>query len=219
MRGARRDVRALPAPLPEGETILWQGAPVWRSLYRVAFHVRGLALYFAAMLLLRAAFEWAEGHGVAGAAVAAAWLLPLAAACLALLALIAWLSARATWYTITNRRVIMRIGIVLEVTFNFPFKVIESAGLRLHRDGTGDIALRFVDGEQIAYAHLWPHARPWHFKRTEPMLRCVADGTGVATLLARAIATHTGGSALPVASVAADPARDHAATGALGAAG
>jgi hypothetical protein len=211
-------VRALPAPLPEGETILWQGAPVWRSLYRVAFHARGLALYFGVLLLLRAGAELLDGRGAAGALVAAAWLLPLALAGLALLALLAWLSARATWYTITNRRVIMRIGIVLEVTFNFPFKVVESAGLRLHDDGTGDIALRFVDGEQIAYAHLWPHARPWHFKRTEPMLRCVPDGAQVATVLARAIATQVGGSAIPVAA-GNDRGADAPNPGALGAAG
>jgi hypothetical protein len=53
-----------------------------------------------------------------------------------------------------------------------------------------------MPGEQIAYAHLWPHARPWHFKRSEPMLRCVPDAARVAGLLAQAIVDHSGGKAL-----------------------
>ena len=42
----------------------------------------------------------------------------------------AWLSARNTVYTITDRRVVMRIGIVLTLTFNLPFKRIAAAGLQ-----------------------------------------------------------------------------------------
>ena len=39
-------IRGLPGPLPEGETILWQGAPDWRVLAVQAFHVRAVAIYF-----------------------------------------------------------------------------------------------------------------------------------------------------------------------------
>ena len=52
--------------------------------------------------------------------MAVLWLLPLAVAAVALMFVVAWLTARATVYTITNRRVVMRIGVVLEVTFNLP---------------------------------------------------------------------------------------------------
>ncbi|MEO8011083.1 MAG: photosynthetic complex putative assembly protein PuhB, partial [Dokdonella sp.] len=118
---------------------------------------------------------------------------------------VAWLTARASWYTITDQRVVMRIGIVLEVTYNFPFKVIDEVGLRMYADGTGDLPLCFMPGEQIAYVHLWPHAKPWHVRRTQPMMRCVPDAANVAALLSRAMATRTGGSALPIqAGAAAD---------------
>jgi hypothetical protein len=49
---------------------------------------------------------------------------------------LAWLSARTTVYTITDKRVVMRIGIVLSLTFNLPLRQIESAGLKLHRAAT-----------------------------------------------------------------------------------
>ena len=38
--------------------------------------------------------------------------------------MLAWLTSRNTVYTITNKRVVMRIGIVLSVTFNLPLRVI-----------------------------------------------------------------------------------------------
>lgn len=195
---AATTVRELPEALPAGERILWQGAPDWSSLYRHAFHARTLAIYFTVLLLLRGANVLWDGGTATQAMIAMLWLTPLALFALAMLALVAWLCARASWYTLTDRRVVMRIGIVLEITFNFPFKVIDSAGLRVHDNGTGDIPLTFMEGEQIAYAHLWPHARPWHWRRTEPMLRCVPDAARVAALLARNLAASTGGTALPV---------------------
>ncbi len=69
----------------------------------------------------------------------------------------------------------MRIGIVLTLTLNLPFRVIESAGLRTYADGTGDIPLSLAGKEKIAIIHLWPHARPWRFARPEPMLRAIPD--------------------------------------------
>lgn len=200
---AATTVKELPEALPGGERILWQGAPDWTSLYRRAFHSRTLMVYFSALLALRGAnVIWGGGTAVE-AAIAMLWLLPAAVFALAVLALVAWLNARATWYTVTDHRVVMRLGVVLEITFNFPFKVIDTAGLRLHADGTGDITLTFMEGEQIAYAHLWPHARPWRFRRTEPMLRCIPEAAKVAELLARAMVANTGGAALPFRTNAA----------------
>lgn len=195
---AATTVRELPEPLPQGESILWQGRPEWTALYRRALHARSLAIYFLVLLAARGATALAFGSTPAQALVAVLWLVPAALFALGVLALIAKLSARASWYTITDRRVVMRIGIVLEITFNFPFKVIDNVSLHVYDDGTGDIALRFMEGEQIAWLHLWPHARPWRLRQTEPMLRCVPDAARVASLLARTIASTTGGTALPI---------------------
>ena len=44
-------IPGLPAMLPPGEEILWQGAPDWKRLMLSAFHVRGVAGYFGALAL------------------------------------------------------------------------------------------------------------------------------------------------------------------------
>ena len=70
-------IKGLDEPLPEGERLLWQGAPRWQSLFVHAFHGRKLAIYFGALLLLRAAFAVADGASLGGALASAAWLLPV----------------------------------------------------------------------------------------------------------------------------------------------
>jgi hypothetical protein len=121
----------------------------------------------------------------------------------------AWLSARATVYTITDKRIVMRIGIVLTVTFNLPFKRITAAGLHLEPDGAGDLPLSLSGDDRIAWLHLWPHARPWRLNKPEPMLRGVADAAEVARLLAQAWSASTGGAVSPQAfdAIAPAPAR------------
>lgn len=178
----------LPERLPEGEKLLWQGAPDWRVLARDAMHLNMLAIYFAAMLLWRAATVLADGGGWFAALLSIRFLLPLALLGLGLLALFAWLVSRTTAYSITNKRVVMRVGIVLTVTFNLPFQVLTSASLRRNTDGSGDIALVIAPPDRIAYLHLWPHVRPWQIKRTQPMLRSIPDSLRASELLVNAIA-------------------------------
>lgn len=178
----------LPETLPRGERILWQGVPDWRLLAIQVFHVRAVAIYFAVLLGWRAANVVYDGGGATQALLSVALLAPLALLALALLTVLAWLSSRTTVYTLTNRRVVMRVGIVLSITFNLPLRQVESAGLRPVRGGHGDIALVLAPGERIAYLHLWPHVRPWQLRRTQPMLRCVADAATVGQLLTRAAA-------------------------------
>ena len=182
----------LPEPLPSGERVLWQGSPDWRALARDAMHLRGLAWYFGLLLLWRGAVSFQDTGSLGEAGRAVLWLLPLALAALAILAGIAWLASRASLYTITDRRVVMRIGIVLTITFNLPYRRIEAAGLRTLADGTGDITLLLDPSARIAYLHLWPHARPWHVRRTQPMLRAVPDAHRVSVLLSRALADFAG---------------------------
>lgn len=183
----------LPEQLPAGEKIIWQGAPDWRTLAVKVMHVRTLAIYFAAMLLWRGVTVWSETDSIVAALQSVILPLPLALLALGLLALFAWLTSRTTVYTLTNQRVVMRIGIVLSVTFNLPHRMIESVNIRNNANGTGDIALLLAASDKIAYGNLWPHARPWRVKRTEPMLRAVPKSAHVGQLLAAAI------SAVPTA--------------------
>ncbi len=178
----------LPEALPAGEKLLWQGSPDWHVLAREVLHLRKLALYFGLLLGWRVAISLDAGNAWSSALWGALPLTVLAAACLGMLAALGWLMGRTSVYTITNHRVVMRVGIVLTVTFNLPFTRIQAAGLRAGRDGHGDITLSLARGDQIAYVHLWPHARPWHLKRTEPMLRALPQAQAVAQLLSRVLA-------------------------------
>lgn len=185
-------VEGLPEPLPAGEQILWQGSPRWQTLARRAFHTRKLAVYFGLLLVWRGASLLIGGSSLGQAGIAVAWLLPLAAAAIGALSLLAWLIGRTTVYTVTNERVVMRIGIVLTITLNIPFRSIETAGLLTYADGTGDIPLTLAGSDRIAIIHLWPHARPWHLKRPEPMMRAIPDAARVGEILSRAIAASAG---------------------------
>jgi Bacterial PH domain len=200
-------VSGLPQPLPAGEQLLWQGKPDWRALALSAFHVRKVAIYLALVMLWRAVDVAAKGGSAADAAVAVLWLMPLAIAALGILLLLAWLASKTAVYTITSRRVVMQVGIVLSISFNIPFTRIKAVQLRANPDGSGDLPLSLADTDQIAYVHLWPHARPWRIARAEPMLRAVADAAQVAQVLSTALSGAEGGAQLEVAQTPKRAAR------------
>jgi hypothetical protein len=183
----------LPERLPPGERVLWRGAPDWRSLARHAFHVRKVAIYFALLALWFVMEAWHDGTSLAAAATTIGILAAVAVAALGLLAGLAWLSARETVYTITDKRVVVRFGVALRLTLNVPFTIVDRAGLKVHGDGTGDLPLALTGSDRVSYAVLWPHARPWHLRRPEIMLRCVADPERVAGLLAMALERYAPG--------------------------
>ena len=124
-------VRGLPQRLPEGEKLLWQGAPNWRKLVKSVFHVKIIAAYFTGLLGWGVLSALSDGLGVEGAAQPFLWLIPLAGVAIGILTLMAWLTAKTTVYSITSKRVVMRIGIALPITFNIPFKIIGTAALRV----------------------------------------------------------------------------------------
>lgn len=199
-------VYGLPEVPPAGEHVIWQGSPDWQALAIRAFHVRKLAVYFALMLMLRAVVTLADGGGAAKTLRDVALLLPLPLLGLGLVLVLAWLSARSTVYTLTNRRVVMRIGIVLTLSFNLPFRCIAAADMARAPRGTGDIALDLAGQDRIAYLQLWPHARPWHLRKPQPMLRCLPQADAVAQLLAQQWSLRNGmavaqGSTPPKAAV------------------
>lgn len=169
-------VRGLPGPLPAGETILWQGSPDARLFLRGALHARWVAAYFVALTLyslIQASVFGAVTSFLAGLA------------CLAMLALFAWGVARTSIYTLTDKRIVLRVGVALSACINLPLKALAAADLRPLEQGHGDIALTLTDG-RIGYAILWPHARPWRLRAPQPMLRAVPDAAHVATLLVAA---------------------------------
>ena len=123
---------------------------------------------------------------------------------LGLLALLAWLCSRTTVYTITNRRVVLRIGVALPTAINIPFKAIGGAKLGLHSNGVGDIPLALVGEERMAYSNLWPHVRPWRLAKPEPMLRSIPDAQRVAQVLSTALVAALPAGSIEIATVEAD---------------
>jgi hypothetical protein len=163
----------LPEQLPADERLLWQGAPQWRLVALHVFHVRTLAWYFAAMMVLQATYLLGEPERNLFKPLLLSFLLSVIS--LGILSLMAWLTASTAMYTLTNKRVVMRIGIVLTLTFNLPLRMLAGASIKPIPDGTGDIALKLAGNDHIAWLNLWPHARPWALRHPEPSLRCIAN--------------------------------------------
>ncbi len=177
-------IAGLPGLLPPGERILWQGSPDWRSLARTAFHTRLIAAYFAGLVVIALGFALNSGNFVG-----VGMTLSLGLVGVMLLHVLAWASARTTIYTLTNRRVVMRVGIAVPKCINLPLGMIASVDLAARADGTGDLPLTLIGTPKLGYLALWPHARPLKIARPQPMLRSVPDVATVAALVARTCLT------------------------------
>lgn len=195
-------VPGLPEHLPEGETILWQGRPSAWPLARQALHVRKVAVYFGIVGLWLAIDALLAGAGPVESSGQLFSQLIVGGSAILLLALFAWLVQRTTVYTLTNRRLVLRFGVALPITVNLPFTRIESADLRLHGGGNGDISLAVDPEQRISTLLFWPHVRPWHWRAPQPTLRCVDHVERVAALLAGALAEE---QRQPLAGNAAGP--------------
>lgn len=171
-------VRGLPGELPPGETILWQGAPDWRTLAASALHVRLVALYFAVF----AAWSLARGSWTSAGTIALSAALVLGLAVLFLYGV-----HRTTVYTLTNRRIVLRIGIALNKCINIPLGQIEKADLKPLGGGIGSIALHLKGMPRLGYVMLWPHVRSLRIFRPQPMLRAIPDADAVAGKLFDAV--------------------------------
>ncbi|MFN8650889.1 MAG: photosynthetic complex putative assembly protein PuhB [Gemmatimonadales bacterium] len=183
MTDDRTWIRGVGHPLPPGEHLVWQGAPAWQPLARHALHLRALATYFALIILYGLVGALRQGLGAAQILVPLATQVLLAGVVLGAGMLYAWFTARNTVYAITDRRVVIKAGLVLPITINIPFRLIDSAWARRFKDGTGQISLGIRPPDRLGFVALWPHVRPWRLRYPEPMLRGLTDTDSVAALL------------------------------------
>jgi hypothetical protein len=176
----------LPDHLPEGERLIWQGKPDWKNLAFNAFHIRKVAAYFAAIIVAQGAFKYANGlpafESVPG-------LLGLALAACAILAVMAYANAKTTRYTLTTKRVLMKVGIAVPVIINLPLRQIDGASFAQTGQGCGNIVFQTGGETRLAYLLLWPHAKPWHFTKPQPAFRGISD----VELVAKTVSTALGG--------------------------
>jgi len=198
-------IRGLPADLPRGEELLWQGSPTWKSLAIHTYYVRVVVLYFGALLLWRIGAGIGAGHGFAAVALSCVWLLGLGSVAAGLLTMIAYLSARTTVYSITSSRVLLRHGIAVSVTVNIPFTLLEAADLRLRKDGNGDISLKLRKDQRLGYLVTWPHLRPGYITRPQPSFRSLPDAQHAASVLGEAMERFAGPSAVRTATTTPAP--------------
>jgi hypothetical protein len=171
--------------LEPGERILWQGRPLASALRRHLVKGRWLAAYFALLLgwklALIVALRGLRPQEVFDTAV----LLAQGAALAGILAYLAWALARSTTYTVTTLRIVIRHGIALQGTVDIPMRALRSVAVRIHPDGTGDVALTVRDGAGVGLSKLWPHVRGLNLSAPVPMLRGLPDAAVLGTQLAR----------------------------------
>ena len=172
-------IRGLPGDLPPGEQILWQGAPDARIFARSALGAQWIGGYFVLLV------GWALVSGTPLGALLTAGFGVLA---MGLIYGFALLVARSTVYTITNRRVVLRIGAALSKCINLPLVKLGGADMRNLGAGFGDIALSLEGPSMLGYAMLWPHARPFRLAKPQPMLRALPNAAEAAGILAKATA-------------------------------
>lgn len=170
-------VRGLPGALPADEHIIWQSSPDWKHMARSALHIRLSALYFTAIVI------WAMSRGDTSTAVG---VTVLGAVVIALFTLFAWGVGRTSVYTMTNKRLVLRIGVALNKCINVPLSEIKSANLKMLDGGHGNIVLDLKGAPRLGYFMLWPHARSLRFVRPQPMLRAIPDARNVAAMLFKA---------------------------------
>jgi hypothetical protein len=192
-------LKELPAPLPAGERVIWQGKPSFKGLALRAFHIREVAVYFGLLLIWRVWSNWSHGVPTDEAVRSALWLIAPMVSAIAVLAGLAWLFRRAACYTITSKRVLFQFGVALPVTLNIPLRQIGNAALKIYRDGSGDIPLSPSGGDRVSYLLLWPHIRPWRLRAPEPMLVAIPDAAKVAAMLGEALSGQPGPQAIALA--------------------
>lgn len=191
----------LPEIPPEDEHILWQGEPSVRAIAQRVFHIGMMVVYFA-LLFAWSVYDQTQGGASMGAAISGSTILvvPLGFVTFMLFGL-AWIIAKTSVYTVTNKRVVMRVGVALSKAVNLPFAQIVALNERVGRDGTVDIALTMADDAQPHYMFLWPHVRPRTWRKVQPMLRGIAFNDPVRAKLLEAISAYHGQEVSSVSSV------------------
>lgn len=193
-------VPGLPERLPQGERMLWQGRPLARRIAIEVLKVRWVAGYFMALIAWAIVAGVYDGRTWAEIMFAAGVLAALTAVVVGLIELYAWAVARTTLYTITDRRLVMRVGVGSSITFNLPFSKMAGASLLVRSNGSGTICFDLAGTARVSLFHMWPHVRPRHWSKPQPALRCIADAQAVAKIVVAQLSAASGAEAAPIPS-------------------
>lgn len=176
----------LPAPLPDGERVLWQRSPEWWPYARRVFQCGRIAFYFLLLIGWIAGSAYVESGELAAVLRSLSWALPPAIGVLLILALLGWMYARTTVYTVTDKRIVIKSGLAFPAMVNLPFSRIDSADLKVYADDTGDIELT-LRGARVLYSMLWPNVRLLRIGQPKPVMRALASPREAAEALGSAL--------------------------------
>lgn len=182
----RARLRGVSEALPPGERVLWEGAPDAQALARHLFFIRPLTAYMVLMVL------WWVGVNRAQIGTATFWMtLGMQLLLTGGLVFGAWAFARAiangTTYAITDKRIVMKFGVVFPLTINLPLHYVQGASARQFADRTGQIAVQLDTKQKLAWIVLFPHVKPWTLNNPEPLLRGLTDPVKVGEILREAV--------------------------------
>jgi hypothetical protein len=175
-------IEGIEEALPAGEEILWQGAPDARAVARHVFHQRTVAVYLLALSAI-ALWPGIQARGLADGLKVAPLLLLVVGAVLAVIAVGARMVARTSLYVITEKRVVLRVGVAFPMAINVPLRLVQDAGIRVFNDGTGEVKLGLDPSVRLAWLALWPHARSWRLRQPEPLLLGLSDPRAAGAVL------------------------------------
>lgn len=178
-------VPGLPGRLPDGEFIVWQGQPVFKIVMTRLLRARWIAIYFAIAALWSVAVGINNSEGAWQLLGRLSFISVAAIIVFGLMALYARAVAKTSLYTLTNKRIVMRVGIALSASFNLPFKQISGADFRVGKDGSGDVALALKSGHNLSGAVFFPHQRGGLWRKLSPQMICLFDAKSVAEKLAQ----------------------------------
>ncbi len=171
-------------PLPAGEALLWEGRPDRRLLVLRVFHLRLLLVYWGLVAVAFVAWGLATGRGGGPLAADLVWLAVVGLVGTGLLLALAEAVRRSTTYALTDRRVVIRMGIAFPSVLNLPLQALDAVDLRSLGGGAGEVVLTPGGEARIGWLYLWPHARPWSFREPAPALRALRDAETVGRRIA-----------------------------------
>ena len=178
-------VPGLPGRLPDGEYIVWQGQPVFKIVMTRLLRARWIAFYFAIAALWSVAVGLNNSEGAWQLLGRLSFIAVATIVVFGLMALYARAVAKTSLYTLTNQRVVMRVGIALSASFNLPFKQISGADFRVGSDNAGDVALTLKSGHGLSGSVFFPHQRGGLWRKLSPQMICLPNAKEVAEKLAQ----------------------------------
>jgi hypothetical protein len=184
-------------PLPVGEALLWEGRPDVRLLALRVFHLRLLLVYWGVVAAGFVAWGLAAGRGGGALAADLAWLALVGLVGTGVIFALARAVRRSTTYALTDRRVVIRMGIAFPSVLNLPLRQLDAVDLRSLGNDAGEVVLTTAGDARIGWLYLWPHARPWHFREPAPSLRALRGAEAVGRRIAAEVARVRGAEAAP----------------------